>query len=227
MTCKPGTRTTGVIKVSSVSGRTCPIDGTHLGTGDAFRKPGRSDEQARILQPPSRDNGSSQRPFPALGDIMHQDPTSGRTHGDGRDDRGGQDHPPFIRFGQPAPDAEQGEQPLQRPERHLACEIRMPGPCPKTLGDEASLGVLGCPGEIERAFPVGRDRPRDLGGGRGLFHVLFVRLERVLLVVRHELGVDGQEGETGEDEITRDQSKRQTRAGLGGTRGDEHVVIRQ
>ena len=57
--------------------------------------------------------------------------------------------------------------------------------------------------------------------------MLFVRLERVLLVVRHELGVDGQEGETGEDEITRDQSKRQTRAGLGGTRGDEHVVIRQ
>lgn len=81
----------------------------------------------------------------------------------------------------------------------------MSAPCPESFGDEPPLGVFRGPGDIERALFVGghvsRDVDVDVVLRLGLLDVLFIRLEVVLLVIGHELGVDCQKRHDGQDDV--------------------------
>lgn len=82
----------------------------------------------------------------------------------------------------------------------------MSAPRPETFGYEPSLGVFRGPGDIERALLIGGDVSGDVDIidvvlRLGLLDVLFVSLEVVLLVVGHELGVDRQKRQDGQDDV--------------------------
>ena len=76
------------------------------------------------------------------------------------------------------------------PERLLAEEVGVPGPCPETAGDEPALRIA--------------RRPADACAGPVVLRVhagVLVRLEGILLVVRDELHRDVGKGERAEDVV--------------------------